>query len=65
MWQKDKKSRLNNYSEKFLSSVHWKVGQQEKGSGNRTIIGQREIRGGLKQEGEDKVKDCRKQENNK
>ena len=44
------------------TSVHWKVGQQEKGSGNRTINGQRGIRGELRQEGEEKVKDCRKQE---
>jgi hypothetical protein len=39
-WQKDKTSRLNNCSKKFLSSVHWKVGQQGKGPGNRTIIGE-------------------------
>jgi hypothetical protein len=56
LWQKkNKKSRLNNYSKKFLSSVHWKVGQQEKGSGNRTIIGQRGRRNGLRQEEEKKV----------
>ena len=36
-------------------SVYWKVGQQEKGSGNRTIMGQRGIRNGLRQEGEEKV----------
>jgi len=39
------------YSKKFLSNVHWKIGQQEKGSGNRTIIGQSRIRNGLRQEG--------------
>jgi len=55
LWQKEEKSRLNNSSKKFLSSVHWKVGQQEKGSGNRTIIGQSGIRDGLRQEGEEKV----------
>ena len=36
-------------------SVHWTVGQQEKGSGNKTIMGQRGIRNGLRQGGEEKV----------
>ena len=37
------------------TSVHWKVGQQEKGSGNRTITRQSGIRNGLRQEEEEKV----------
>ena len=50
---KDKRSRLNNSIKIFLSAQCSQVGQQEKGSGNRTIIGQREIRNGLRQEGEE------------
>jgi hypothetical protein len=52
---KDKRSRLNNSIKIFLSAQCSQVGQQEKASGNRTIIGQREIRNGLRQEGEEKA----------
>jgi len=41
------------YSKEYISSVHGKIGQREKGSGNRTIIEQRGIRSGLRQEGEE------------
>ena len=38
LWLKGKKGRPNKvvYSKKYISSVHGKVGQREKGSGNRT-----------------------------
>ena len=61
---KGKKRRPNEvvYSKKYISSVHGKIGQREKGSGNRTMIGQSGIRYRLRQEGKKQVKDCRKKE---
>jgi hypothetical protein len=41
------------YSKKYISSVHGKVVQREKGSENRTIIEKRGIRNGLRQEGKE------------
>jgi len=40
------------YGKKYISSVHGKIGQREKGSGNRTMIGQSGIRYRLRKEGE-------------
>ena len=63
---KGKKSRLDKvvYSKEYISSVHGKIGQREKGSGNRTIIEQRGI-SGLSQVEEEQVQDCRKKRRKK
>ena len=58
---KRQEEQTQQLKQEISLQFHWKAGPQEKGSGNRTIIGQREIRNGLRQEGEEKVQDCRKE----
>ena len=46
-------TKWSSYNKKFISSVHGKIRQRKKGSGNRTINEQRGIRNGLRKEGEE------------